>query len=223
MDAIVGDRVVDRSLDVRVFGRPHIDERGKVRGALRLDGAGQYASLGRQHDTCLGNLDLCRHGLLLAAWIRPGTLVDGMDLASTGANGVRLRYDDGRTRVTARTSTHVWTTETDAVRPQRWQFVELDWSDEVGLTLYVDGRRVARAEHPAVRPTTGTVQPSPDHEQFYLGRGDGTLSHSRYGNMTMDEVEYWYGSRDHLLAFDYIQRGWTCSHCAPKLADYLLS
>jgi len=208
MDSVVGDRVVHEDLDVRTFGHPNIDERGKIGGALRLDGTGQYVSLGAHHDACLGNLDLCRHGLLLAGWLRPGTLRDGMDLVSTGANGIRLRYVGGRMRATARTSAHIWMTQTDAVRPDRWHFVEVAWSDEAGLALYVDNRLVARASRGIVRPTSGgAVRPSPDREQFYLGRGDGTLSNSRYGNMTVDELEYWYGSRDYLLAFDYIQRG----------------
>jgi len=208
MDSIVADKVVHPDLDVRVFGHPVIDERGRVGGALRLDGSGQYASLGPQHDSCLGNLDLCRHGVLLTGWLRPGALRDGMDLVSTGDNGVRLRYDSGRTRVTASTSTRVWTTQTDAVRPDRWQFVEVDWSEDAGLRLYVDSRLVARANRSTARPVI--MSTSPDQQQFYLGRGDRTLPNSRYGNMTIDELEYWYGSRDHLLAFGYIQRGLSC-------------
>lgn len=212
MDSLVGDRVVHPSLDVRVFGRPKVDEHGgKVGGALRLDGSGQYASLGRHHDACLGNLDLCRHGLLLVGWLRPGTLRDGMDLLSTGANGVRLRYvGGGQTRVTARTSTRVWTAQTDAIRPDRWQFVEVDWTDEAGLAVYVDNQLVAQASRATVRPADGALSPSSEHEQFFLGRGDGTLANSRYGNMTIDELEYWYAGRDYLLAFDYIQRGLAC-------------
>jgi len=207
LDSIVGDRVVQPDLDIRSFGHPNIDDRGKIGGALRLDGTGQYVSLGRQHDACLGNLDLCRHGLLFSGWLRPGSLRDGMDLVSTGANGIRLRYVGGRTRVTARTSAHIWTARTDVIRPDRWHFVEVEWSDEAGLSVYVDNRLVAWASRAIVRPTDGAVRPSPDQEQFYLGRGDGTLSNSRYGNMTVDEVEYWYGNREYLLAFDYIQRG----------------
>ena len=42
---------------------------------------------------------------------------------------------------------------------------------------------------------------------FYLGRGNGLSSRSRNANMTIDEMEYWFGNRDYLLAFDYIQRG----------------
>ena len=123
---------------------------------------------------------------------------------------IRDSYHGGRTRATALTSTHVWTTRTDAVRPDRWHFVEVDWSEESGLALYVDNRLVARASRPIVRPTDRSVSASPDQEQFYVGRGDGTMSNSRYGNMTVDEVEYWFGSRDYLLAFDYIQRGSAC-------------
>lgn len=28
-----------------------------------------------------------------------------------------------------------------------------------------------------------------------------------YGNVMYDELEYWYGLRDYLIVFDYIQRG----------------
>jgi hypothetical protein len=96
--------------------------------------------------------------------------------------------------------------QTTELKPDRWQFVEIDWSEEGGLGLYINNRLVARASRPTVRG--GDLGgPNPELEQFYLGRGDGTLSNSRYGNMTIDDFEFWYGNRDWLLAFDYIQRG----------------
>lgn len=55
---------------------------GKLGESLKLDGG--YASLGRQEDTCFGNLDVCRQGALLTFWIKPISLENGMDIISTG-------------------------------------------------------------------------------------------------------------------------------------------
>jgi len=96
MDAMTGSRVSHPYLRVDTYGQPTIIADGKIKGALRLDGTGQYASIGRQHDACLGNLDLCRHGMLLSTWIRPGQLQDGMDLISSGSNGIKARYVNGQ-------------------------------------------------------------------------------------------------------------------------------
>lgn len=96
MDRITGNRIAHPYLRVDTFGQPEILADGKIGGALYLDGNGQYASLGRQHKACLGNLDLCRHGLLLATWIKPGQLKDGMDFLSSGANGLKARYANGQ-------------------------------------------------------------------------------------------------------------------------------
>ena len=85
----------------------------------------QYASLGAQSDSCLGNLDLCRHGLLFAAWLKPSELREGADLLSTGANGLRAWVQGGRVHVSARTLTREWTVDTDALRANAWQFVEV--------------------------------------------------------------------------------------------------
>lgn len=98
MDRLTGNRVAHPYLRVDTFGQPTIIADGKIAGALSLDGNGQYASLGRQFDACLGNLDLCRHGMLLAAWIKPGQLRDGMDLISSGANGIKARIVNGQVR-----------------------------------------------------------------------------------------------------------------------------
>ena len=108
MDTMIGNRVSHSELRVDTFGRPTIVGDGKIGGALRLDGNGQYASFGRQYEACLGNLDLCRHGMLLATWIRPGQLQDGMDLISTGDNGIKARYENGEVGVGLTKSTSGW-------------------------------------------------------------------------------------------------------------------
>ena len=43
--------------------------------------------------------------------------------------------------------------------------------------------------------------------RFILGNLNDDKSGSLYGAATYDEMEYWFGPRDYLLAFGYIQRG----------------
>ena len=99
MDSITGNnRIVHPYLRVDTSGQPVITGDGKISGALQLNGNGQYASIVRQHASCLGNLDLCRHGMLLSMWIKPGQLQDGMDFISSGTNGVKARYVNGQVK-----------------------------------------------------------------------------------------------------------------------------
>jgi len=138
-------------------------------------------------------------------------------------------------RVSAKTSTREWSIPTNEFRSDRWQYLEIGWSPVAGLEVYIDNKLVGRAGIPTVRDPSATAPSGgsggaggsgggggggsgsgsgggatgarPELEQFQLGRGDGTQSNSRYGVMTLDDFEYWYGNRDYLLAFDYIWRG----------------
>ena len=51
---------------------------------------------------------------------------------------------------------------------------------------------------------------SKDHlltNRFILGNLNDDKSGSVYGAATFDEIEYWFGPREYLLAFGYILRG----------------
>lgn len=202
MDAASSGRIPHPNITIETFGRPRIVE-GKVGNALYLDGNSQYVSLGDQHRSCLGNLDHCPHGLLLSSWIKPGRLQEGMDLLSSGTNGLRAWFSGGRLHVTARTTTKQWTLQTDKLTTDRWQFVEFGWDPKDGLAVYVDDQLAAQDTDPSPSEYS---RGHPD-EKFYIGRGDGSRSNSYYANMTIDDVEYWYNNRKYLLAFDYVRRG----------------
>ena len=206
MDAISYNRVSHPNITIDIYGQPRIID-GKRGGAVNLDGNSQFVSLGNQHESCLGNLDLCRHGLLMSTWVRPGQLREGMDIFSSGANGIKAWYAGGRLRVSARTLTREWSLETDKIVGNEWQFVEFAWDPVDGLSLYINEQLVAQSSQPSVRLASDVTAAHPDREKFYIGRGDGSRSNARYANMTIDDVEYWYNNRKYLLAFDYIQRG----------------
>lgn len=208
MDATSHNRIPHPNITIETFGQPKIVP-GKIGGALYLDGNNQYLSFGNQHGSCLGNLDYCPHGLLLSFWIRPGQLREGMDLLSSGANGLRAWFSGGQLHLSARTLTKEWSLQTNKLAPDRWQFVEFGWDPRDGLAVYVGDKLVAQGKSPVVRSTTGH---HPDNEKFYIGRGDGTRANAHYANITIDDIEYWYNNRKYLIAFDYIQRGASSSY-----------
>lgn len=205
MDTIQLNKVAHSNLVLSLIGQPE-SVAGKIGGALELDGSSQFMSLEGQSENCLGNLDFCRHGVLLSAWIKPGELLNGMDLLSTGANGLKMWYEDGKLKVSARTSTREWNVETEELALDLWQFVEIAWDERFGLAFYIFHKLVAFSPKPTL-PAEDVFGSSRDREQFYIGRGDGTRRNAMYGILTIDDVEYWYANRQYLLAFDYIQRG----------------
>ena len=91
---------------------------------------------------------------------------------------------------------------TDKINLNKWHKVELSWDEEKGLQMFVDKTKVASttefSTHPPLRIT--------DH-MVYLGRPTEDLD-GRYANAKVDELEYWFANRDHLIAFDLIGDGW---------------
>lgn len=87
----------------------------------------------------------------------------------------------------------------------RWYHVEISWHPSYGLRLYVDNE--LKADSPRV-PIDDLGQ---DGEgRFYIGRpnnGDMPGGHYTTGNFDIDELEVWYGRREDLIAFGYIDRG----------------
>ena len=206
MDYVSGNKLLHPNMMVDLYGNAGT-VRGKIGGALQLDGNSQYADFGNQGDSCFGNLDLCQHGMHLAMWLRPGQLNDNMDLIHTGSNGMKVWYANGRLHFSFKTTTQEWKLSTDQFDPLNWQFLEWSWSEDGGIKVYVNTQLVASTNEVKDRPHSDLDHQTMESENFYLGRGDGLSSRHRYGNMTLDEMEYWYGNRDYLLAFDYIQRG----------------
>ena len=204
MDTIDGSSLTHKDLDISLFGHPKIVP-GKVEGGLHFDGSRQYASLGSHDDSCLGNLDLCNNGLLMAAWINPGKFRNGAVYLDTGKNGLSAWYENGKFKVKAETSTKTWEVETDALVRDAWQFVEFSWNAETGLTLYINNNRVAHTSLSKVRTDLGELGGG----QFYLGRQAGSMTGKRYPNVTIDDLQYWFGDRNYLNAHGYIQRGKT--------------
>ena len=195
---------------VQLKGRGSKLVTGKVGNALYCPGSGQYADLGQHRGICFGNLDRCPHGVTFATWLRTGKYkTDSVEhYIHTGDNGIDLWYEDRKLHCTFKTSSKVWELEYEALEPEQWYQIEYSWHPAKGLSLYINDERVKTVKTSRARPKFDLETGSRRHNSVYFGRGVGN-SGSDYNtaNMTVDQMEYWYGDRDYLTAFGYINRG----------------
>lgn len=205
---MIGDRLYHPSMVIETYGSPKLVT-GKIGQGIKLNGNGQVVDFGEHQSNCLGNLDNCHHGVLLAMWFNPTTFRDNMYFASTGNNGITIKNTGSRLEVSATTSTREWNISTEVLSYNNWYFMEISWDPEKGLELYINDNLVSStntANKKAVTLATG-IYTSSQENKFYLGRGNTRMTSNRFGNAMYDELEYWYGPREYLIAFGYIQRG----------------
>ena len=91
MDKIEGGRVVHPSplMTILAEGRPTTVP-GKLNQGIRFTN-GQYLDVG-QHQSCLGNLLKCPHGITGSLWANFRRMDNNMYLLSSGYNGVNMYY-----------------------------------------------------------------------------------------------------------------------------------
>lgn len=203
-----GDIIDHPSLLIDTYNKPKI-VRGKIGKALKLNGQSQVVDIGEQSDSCLGNLDLCHHGALMALWLKPTNLGNDMHFLSNGHNGISISNQGNEFIITAATSTQKWQVTTDKLRVHKWRFVEIDWDPEIGLKLYIDNKLIGddlKSDKRNDQIPSDLVGRSVA-DKFYLGRGNVNMERGTYAKGVFDELEYWYGPRDYLEAFGYLSRG----------------
>lgn len=207
METISGNKLInEQGLDVDCNGRRRVETvEGQVGHALRLDGRWQqYADLGEHNDTCLGNLDKCRHGAMLGGWVRLSDIRNGAYLYHTGQNGFKVKYENGRLVASASTSENSWNVNHGDLSSDQWYFIEYTWHPTRGFKVYVDNQLIAEDKSPTKRTQTDFIS-GKEANTVYFGRG--ASSNQGTADVSLDEVEYWYSNRDYLVAFDFIQRG----------------
>ncbi|WAR29555.1 PIF-like protein [Mya arenaria] len=157
---------------------------GKVGQALKITGTGT-AKLS-PGTGCYGNLDFCRHGFLLSLWINFLELQNSMTYLSSDKNGIRVDFYDGNLRITVETSTRWWQIVTSSIHVNTWYNVEVTWTDEFGLKLYLNNKLVAYqplAEDKIDGSTNITAS-----NAFKFGQS------STGSSAIFDEMEFWEAS-----------------------------
>ena len=205
---MLGDRLLHPDLVIDTAYGPKI-VKGKINNAVKLNGEKQVVDFQEHSRSCFGNLDLCHHGVLVAMWFKPENFKNNMYFFSSGRNGITIQNLGNYMKVSAATTTRLWTNGTDVMLPDRWYFLEVSWDPEKGLKIFVNNNLISSDKIPEPRNLTipyGFLRRSTENK-FYLGRGNVYMEDGTFGEATYDELEYWYGPRDYLVAFDYIQRG----------------
>lgn len=204
LDRMVGDRIVDPAILIEAYRNPRLVS-GKIGNALKLNGEQQYVDFGEQSSACLGNLDKCPHGVTLSMWMKPADFRNNRYFFSNGHNGITIQNRGNLLKITAQTNTEEWETNTDKILPDQWHFLEVSWTRDEGLELYVDNQLTYRDTSPRSRKTKFPVRA--DEDKFYLGRSNDAMETGTYAKGTFDEIDYWYAPRSYLTSNGYLQRG----------------
>lgn len=203
MNSHPGLQMEDGNLKVAVGGNPSI-VKGKISRALEFNGRGDFISGDDQSTTCLGDLTLCRYGILIGMWVRFDELHDSYIL-STGNKGVKLYLRAGRLVAEAQHGDNFWQTYWSAPEANRWYFIELAWNPSDGLGLYADLKQVARAS------SSRRFEQRGGNSHLNIGKSGLNYDGEKYASMVMDDLEMWYGDRSQLINLEFISRGETIS------------
>ncbi|XP_052814372.1 uncharacterized protein LOC128241470 isoform X5 [Mya arenaria] len=178
---------------------------GQVGRALLLAGDGQSVEFDHG-DGCLGNMDFCRHGAMIAIWINFEKLEDRMVYLSSAINGFEITFTNKKLRATVQTSTRMWEVMTPSIHAFTWYFLELSLDPEAGLKMYLNNRLMEQNLYPIEKRNFTTVSQL-GFDEFLLAASNTDRTGSKAGAAIFDEMDFWEASRDYLTAFGYIQRG----------------
>ena len=131
-------------------------------------------------------------------WVKTEDLPDNTYFINTGT--LAVYYKDGYLQADAKTPRQDWHAQTRRFDSSRWQKVDVSWSQEDGLELYVNNEKMAADE----RGTTHAARQIRDYN-IYFGRPNSE-GVGRYTDGYLDEVKVWYAIRDVLKIFGLLDR-----------------
>ncbi len=198
MEAAQGTRMSHPSLDIRLYDNPRI-QKGKIGNGILFSGSGQYMTLGDNTRRCMGNLDLCEHGLTVSMYVKPKRWIENSYIMSSGPYS--LYYKNGRLHAKFSSSTKTWETAIQDVELDTWQKVEMSWDPDRGLEVYLDGEKKAST----TTYRTHSASTSTDN-MIYVG-GPNSVTYGEFSDVVVDELQVWYANRDHLAAFGLMEPG----------------
>ena len=201
MNGIRGDTLDGVLMGNTLHGQIH-STAGKMGSAIYLDGQQSFIDLGDKSDTCLGDLSLCQYGITISFWAMYGEIRDGVHILDSGERGFRIYLDGRRLWVEFQRTPVTWSTSWDGPQVGRWHFIEVSWHPDDGLRMWVDLDLVAYEQSSSDQLYSGSSR----GQNLYIGRASSD-DNDRFPVVTLDDLEMWYGNRERLLYFDFIQRG----------------
>ena len=95
-----------------------------------------------------------------------------------------------------RNNEYQWTVTSPELKSGTWYMQEWSWDPENGLSLYIDGKKVASQE---IGIQLSPDKPYDDNKPFYIGRTHTDMISEHYANVTIDELQVWEIKRDYLI------------------------
>ena len=165
---------------------------GKRGRALYVNGVNQRVNLGNQRHNCMGDLEKCNNGFIMAMWIQMHKHDDTEYYISNGGQthqsiGVAMTLRKRKIKAAFGTATRTWDSIYDAdVDMQTWYHVVLAWDIATGGKLYINGLLVSHDQNGST--LTSNKQPKA-YVDFILGASN--RDYKNPGEMTLDELRIW--------------------------------
>jgi len=166
---------------------------GKIGNAVSLDGGREFVDLGIPNDKCLANINRCKQGITISLWVKARKLENGVYILSSPSYS--LYYRDGRLFAKLNSNGKSWEVSTPKFLADRWHNVDMTWTPEKGLALYLDG---TIADATSQWTTMQSDRPIPDG--VFVGKTNDRLADQANPDILVDEVQYWLGPRNQVLS-----------------------
>ena len=191
------EEIVGTSLKGSVDGDIHGDVQlvaGKRGKALYTNGVAQWVDLGNQRSNCMGNLNKCDNGFVMAMWLKmhPCDSSDKYYITSGGhtrtSMGVALLMKTKKLLVMFRTASWRWEL-TYPTQPfhDTWYHVVLTWTAANGANIYINGA-IGAADEQGYSYASNLNGDT--YTKFVLGT-ESTQPPTTSGEMTIDELRIW--------------------------------
>ena len=190
MEEIAGGQLLG-SIQGALFGDVKLVP-GKRGRALYVNGIDQRVNLGNQRHNCMGDLNKCNKGFVMAMWIQMHNNDDTEYYISSGGQthksiGVAMMMHDKKLRTVFRTATHLWDLTYDGtVYLHYWYHMVLVWNIAFGGKVYMNGV-VINQDHNGSSMTSNKWPNA--YVDFILG--DDNRDFIYQGEMTLDELRIW--------------------------------
>ena len=117
-------------------------------------------------------------------------------------------YSEGHLVLEASFRDKTWASTAADVHPETWYFIELSWTLETGLKVFIN-QKLYHPDQNEQRQQQQLYHVTAPHRRptrFLIGYADDVID-AKYGDFIVDELNVWFADRDTLLAFNYITRG----------------
>ena len=164
---------------------------GRVGNAVSLSGRGQYVDFGRHADKCLGNLDLCNHGITLTMQLKPKDLKEKSYFLTSPTYS--LYYEDSLLKSKFMSGGKEWNVSSKYFRENDWNSVMLTWEPSDGLQLLINDTLVDSD----VTPVDVMQGDQPQGDSIYSGKSSQQRDEAN-PNVELDEIQIWYANLEKL-------------------------